>query len=83
MPDIAEVHHRAYGAEAATAEVRRRSGKQFDPNMVAVFTAVADDLLRENEDVWSAAADLAPDPGEALSNPALDGLLRAMGDLWT
>jgi HD-GYP domain-containing protein (c-di-GMP phosphodiesterase class II) len=80
LADIAEVHHRAYGASAAIAEVRRRSGKQFDPNMVAVFTAAADDLLRENEDVWSTAAGLAPDPGEALSGPALDRLLRAMGD---
>jgi len=80
LVDIAEVHHRAYGAEAAVAEVRRRSGKQFDPNMVAVFTAAADDLLRENEDVWSTAAGLAPDPGEALSGPALDRLLCAMGD---
>jgi HD-GYP domain-containing protein (c-di-GMP phosphodiesterase class II) len=80
LADIAEVHHRAYGAEAAVAEVRRRSGKQFDPNMVEVFTAAAGDLLRENEDVWSTAAGLAPDPGEALSGPALDRLLCAMGD---
>jgi HD-GYP domain-containing protein (c-di-GMP phosphodiesterase class II) len=80
LADIAEVHHRAYGASAAIAEVRRRSAKQFDPDVVAVFTAAADDLLRENEDVWSTAAGLAPDPGEALSGPALDRLLRAMGD---
>ncbi len=78
--DIAEVHHRAYGARAAIAEVRRRSGKQFDPNIVAVFTAAADDLLCENEDVWSTAGALAPDPGEALNGSALDRLLRAMGD---
>jgi HD-GYP domain-containing protein (c-di-GMP phosphodiesterase class II) len=80
VADIAEVHHRAYGAQAAVAEVRRRSGKQFDPDIVAVFTSASDDLLRDSEDVWSAAADLAPDPGEALSGPALDRLLRAMGD---
>jgi HD-GYP domain-containing protein (c-di-GMP phosphodiesterase class II) len=80
ISDIAEVHHRAYGASAAITEIRRRSGKQFDPDMVEVFTAAADDLLRENEDVWSAAAGLAPDPGEALSGPALDRLLCAMGD---
>jgi len=80
LADIAEVHHRAYGATAAVAEVRRRSGKQFDPDIVAVFTAAADDLLRENEDAWSIAAGLAPDPGEALSGTALDRLLRAMGD---
>ncbi len=80
IADIAEVHHRAHGAHAAVAEVRRRSGKQFDPDIVAVFTAAADDLLRDGEDAWSTAAGLAPDPGEALSGPALDGLLRAMGD---
>lgn len=80
LADIAEVHHRAYGQSAAIQEVRRRSGKQFDPDMVTVFTSAADELLREDEDVWSAAADLAPDPGEALSAPALDRLLCAMGD---
>ncbi|MCW2560540.1 MAG: LuxR family transcriptional regulator [Mycobacterium sp.] len=80
VADIAEVHHRAYGAQAAVAEVLRRSGKQFDPDVVAVFTEAADDLLRENEDGWSTAAALAPDPGEALDGPALDCLLRAMGD---
>lgn len=80
VADIAEVHHRAHGAEAATAEVRRRSGKQFDPDVVEVFAAAADELLRDDEDAWSAAAELAPDPGEALSGPALDRLLRAMGD---
>lgn len=80
LADIAEVHHRAYGAEAAVAEVRKRSAKQFDPDIVAVFTAAADDLLRDGEDVWSSAAELAPDPIEPLSGPALDGLLRAMGD---
>ncbi|OBG29521.1 HD domain-containing phosphohydrolase [Mycobacterium sp. 852002-51057_SCH5723018] len=80
LADIAEVHHRAYGASAAIAEVRRRSGKQFDPDIVAVFTAAADDLLRDNEDVWSTAAGLAPDPEEALEGPELDRLLRAMGD---
>jgi HD-GYP domain-containing protein (c-di-GMP phosphodiesterase class II) len=80
LADIAEVHRRAYGAEAATAEIRHRSGKQFDPAIVAVFTAAADELLREDDDAWSTAAALAPDPGEPLSGPALDRLLRAMGD---
>jgi len=80
ISDIADVHHRAYGASAAIAEIRRRSGKQFDPDIVAVFTAAAGDLLRDNEDVWSTAAGLAPDPGQALSGPALDRLLCAMGD---
>jgi HD-GYP domain-containing protein (c-di-GMP phosphodiesterase class II) len=80
VADIADVHHRAFGTEAAVAEVRRRSGKQFDPSIVAAFTAAADDLLREDEDVWSTASALAPDPGEPLSGPALDRLLCAMGD---
>ncbi|BBZ37849.1 HD domain-containing phosphohydrolase [Mycobacterium conspicuum] len=80
LADIAEVHHRTYGAEAAIAEVRRRSGKQFDPDVVAAFAAAADDLLREHEDVWSTAAELAPDPGAALDDAALDRLLCAMGD---
>ena len=80
LADIAEVHRRAYGAAAATAEIRRRSGSQFDPAIVAVFTAAADELLCEDEDAWSTATALAPGPGEPLSGPALDRLLRAMGD---
>jgi len=80
LADIAEVNHRAYGASAAIAEVRRRSGKQFDPDIVKVFSGAADGLLRQNEDAWATAAGLAPDPGETLSGPALDRLLCAMGD---
>jgi HD-GYP domain-containing protein (c-di-GMP phosphodiesterase class II) len=80
VADIAEVHHRTYGATAAITEVRRRSGKQFDPDIVAEFSAAADNLLRDDEDVWSTAAGLAPDPGQALSGTVLDRLLRAMGD---
>lgn len=80
VADIAEVHHRARGAGAAVEEIRRRSGRQFDPDVVATFTVAAGDLLRDDEDAWSTAADLAPDPGAALTGPELDRLLRAMGD---
>ncbi len=80
LADIAEVHNRAHGADAAIAEIRQRSGKQFDPAIVDVFIAAADDVLAENEDAWATAAALAPDPGAPMSDGQLDRLLQAMGD---
>lgn len=80
LADIAEVHHRAHGTDAALAEIRRRSGKQFDPAIVEVFAAAVDDLLPDSEDAWSTAASFAPDAGATVASSELDRLLQAMGD---
>ena len=81
LADIAEVHHRARGTDATLAEIHRRSGKQFDPAIVEVFAADADDLLpADDEDAWTTAAKMAPDPGPPLTGGELDRLLQAMGD---
>lgn len=80
VADVAEVHHRVNGLDGAVDEVRRRSGTQFDPAVVDVFIACADELLHNLDDAWSAAADAAPDPGTPMTDAELDDLLRAMGD---
>lgn len=80
VADIAEVHHRAHGADAAIAEIRRRRGSHFDPEVVDAFTAAAEELLPTGEDAWSAASRFAPDPGAPLTPSEVDRLLQAMGD---
>jgi len=47
IADIAEVHHRAHGADAAVAEIRSRSGKQFDPDIAC---ALGDVLVHAAEE---------------------------------
>ena len=47
LTDIVEVFHRAGGVEAAVAVARKRSGTQFDPELVELFAAQADELLGE------------------------------------
>ena len=81
LADIAEVHHRARGTEAALAEIHHRRGTQFDPAIVDAFVTAADDVLPDrDEDAWTTAAALAPEPGTPLTAAELDRLLQAMGD---
>lgn len=80
VADVAEVHHRINGVDGAIDEVRRRAGKHFDPAVVDVFAACADDVFAGLDDAWSVATELAPHPGAPMTGSELDGLLRAMGD---
>ena len=63
VADVAEVHLRRAGVEHAERTVRARSGTQFDPAVVAAFTAGAAEIAAELavDDVWQAALDRAPD----------------------
>ena len=45
LADVAEVHWREYGADAAVAMARRRSGTQFDPEIVSVFYRYSGEIL--------------------------------------
>ena len=82
LADVAEVHLRERGPGAAVAMARRRSGTQFDPQVVAALTRAPDEVFAglDGADVWPAALDLAPDPDRPLSDPELDALLIAIGD---
>ena len=82
IADVAEVHHRTYGAEGVVAMARSRRGGQFDPVVVDALLAGPDRVLIEpaGTDVWSAAIETAPDAEVRLDEDALDRLLGAIGD---
>lgn len=82
LADVAEVHWREGGVAAATTMARSRSGRQFDPEVVAAFEGSADELFRglTDTDAWQLAMERAPDRDWVLTPAAMDVLLRAMGD---
>ena len=46
LADVVEVYHRTGGVEAAVAVARERSGTQFDPALVEVFSSEAPDAVQ-------------------------------------
>lgn len=82
VADVAEVHLRTAGVGRAVEVVAARRGRQFCPQVVDAFVAdaaeITDGLL--DDDVWSAAVDLAPDRDSRLTPDELDTLLGAMGE---
>lgn len=81
LADVAEVHLRSGGVNAAVAMARARSGTQFDPDLVTAFCEHAQELLPMVEgDVWEQAIQLAPESDRVLTDPELDAMLEAMGD---
>jgi hypothetical protein len=81
LADVAEVHLRTGGVEAAAAMARERSGTQFDPDLVDAFCAHLRELIPVvDDDVWQRAIRLAPDSDRVLTEIELDTLLEAMGD---
>jgi HD-GYP domain-containing protein (c-di-GMP phosphodiesterase class II) len=82
LADMLEVHQRSYGVEGAVTMARSRRGGQFDPQLVDLVAADADQILTGPPagDVWAAALREAPDRGARLDEDALDSLLVALGD---
>jgi HD-GYP domain-containing protein (c-di-GMP phosphodiesterase class II)/DNA-binding CsgD family transcriptional regulator len=82
LADVVEVFHRAGGVEAAVAVARDRSGTQFDPALVEVFSAEAPRVLREVDAVtaWPAVIDAEPALEIVLSDDELDAALEAIAD---
>ncbi|MDQ4024358.1 MAG: LuxR C-terminal-related transcriptional regulator [Actinomycetota bacterium] len=80
--DVVVPFHRAGGVEAAVDMARQRQGTQFDPELVSLFCARADDLLAgiEKPNSWSVV--LAAEPGlrVALTDDQLDRALLAIAD---
>lgn len=80
LADVAEVHHNTYGADGAIAVARNRRGGQFDPAVVDVFVAHAEEILADVPDLWDAALNEAPDRNRPLDDNSLDALLAVLGD---
>jgi HD-GYP domain-containing protein (c-di-GMP phosphodiesterase class II)/DNA-binding CsgD family transcriptional regulator len=82
LADVVEVYDRRGGVPSAVREARRRRGRQFDPEMVDVFCASADDILRDVPDVYDASGRIVAEPEFTvpLSNGELDHALTAFAD---
>lgn len=75
-----EIFHRLGGIEAATAMVRERSGKVYDPRAAQRFRQDAPRLLAamEAEPVWETVLAAEPAPQRWLNESQLDTLTRAI-----
>jgi HD-GYP domain-containing protein (c-di-GMP phosphodiesterase class II)/DNA-binding CsgD family transcriptional regulator len=82
LADVVEVYDRRGGVPSAVREARRRRGRQFDPEMVDVFCASAEDILRDVPDVYDASGRIVAEPEFTvpLSNGELDHALTAFAD---
>ena len=82
LADVAEVHLREYGPDAAVAMARHRSGSQFDPAVVSTLDRYSSEVLADmpGDDAWQAALQQAPDSDRPLTEMELDELLVALGD---
>ena len=82
LADVVEVYHHAGGTEAAVAVARQRSGTQFDPQVVDVFVAEAEQLFADLDSAssWDAVIGAEPALGARLAEPDLDAALAAIAD---
>lgn len=82
VADLAAIYHRLEGPAAALDVVRRRSGKAFDPAVVAEFVAGGAELFSalDVDSPWDHVLEAEPGERPVLSERRLDEGLRAMGD---
>lgn len=82
LADVVEVFHRSGGPDSAVAVARRRSGTQFDPEVVECFCDAAPELLGPLSETTSWEAVIAAQPGlrRTLSNAELDDALEPIAD---
>jgi HD-GYP domain-containing protein (c-di-GMP phosphodiesterase class II) len=78
--EFMEVAHRVGGVEGATALARSRSGKQFDPALVAALCAAPGEMLRDLDttSTWAMVVDNEPSLGVHLSEDEFDRALDAV-----
>ena len=82
LAEYAEVAHRIGGAAEATKVARRRSGKQFDPQVVAALCEAPNDVLADLEttQTWNAVIGAEPALGVRLSDDQFENALRAIAN---
>jgi HD-GYP domain-containing protein (c-di-GMP phosphodiesterase class II) len=80
LAEFVEVAHRTGGVAAAIDVEQRRAGKQFDPNLVAVFSRDADKVLADldGDESWDAVLDAEPSLSRPLTPTELDEALAAI-----
>src|SRR4051812_7401149 len=80
LADFMEVAHRTGGMEDAVALAQRRSGSQFDPEMVELFCIDAEKILHDLDEVgsWQEVVDSEPALTIYLSPEECDAALGAI-----
>jgi HD-GYP domain-containing protein (c-di-GMP phosphodiesterase class II) len=80
LAEFMEVAHRTGGTEAALAIAERRSGKQFDPRLVAVLVADAEKVFNGIDELnsWDTVIDSEPALAVVLSPAECDTALEAI-----
>ena len=82
LVDVVEIFDRAGGPVAAREVARLRSGRHFDPELVAAFDRVADEVLGDlgGVDMLEVALDVEPGPVPRCARGELVGLAEAIAD---
>jgi len=82
LADLAEAAHQRGGTEAAIELARSRRAKQFDPEIVDAFCAVAADLFDGLDEATDWPTAIAGDPRlqQRLTESGLDTALEAIAD---
>ncbi|MEO7588679.1 MAG: HD domain-containing phosphohydrolase [Arachnia sp.] len=82
LADVAEVHHRMFGLDAARSMIRSRRGGQFDPMVVDAALASSEEIFAPapDGDAWREALENAPDHHVRLTDESVDELVCAIGD---
>ena len=80
LAEFVEVAHRTGGVAGAIDVARRRSGKQFDPTLVEVFTTDVEKVFHGVDELtsWDAVLDGEPSLRITLSATETDEALRAI-----
>jgi len=82
LAEFVEVEHRVGGVDGVKALVRKRAGKQFDPNLAGLMGAEAEAILSGLGDVetWDAVIDAEPGLAVVLSGERFDAALLAIAN---
>jgi HD-GYP domain-containing protein (c-di-GMP phosphodiesterase class II) len=77
-----DLWQRVGGTDAATAVVRARAGRGYDPTVAAAFLLEPDEVLRTTatSDAWQEVLDLEPGAARWVDADGLDEVLRVFAD---